>query len=74
MKGGALVASLGWDEKALVKVELWSAEKGEAQAKGGVLVRVELWSRSSGDNEFPVQEEVWSRSAGDDEALVKMDL
>ena len=38
------------DEKALVKVELWSADKGEALAKGGFLMRVEFWSRSSGDD------------------------
>ena len=31
------------NEKALVKVELWSADKNEAQAKGVILMRVELW-------------------------------
>ena len=34
------------DEKALVKVEICSADRIEAQAKGGVLIWVELWSRS----------------------------
>ena len=62
------------DEKALVKVELWSADRSEAQAKGGVLMRAELWARSSGDDESPVQEELWSRRTGNDEALVKMEL
>ena len=33
-----------------MKVELWSSDKGEAQAKGGVLIRVKLWSRSLGDD------------------------
>ena len=57
-----------------MKVDLRSADKGEAQAKGGVLMRVELWSGGSGDEKSPVQEELWSRNGSDDEALVKMEL
>ena len=41
-----LWAQVSGDEKAMVKVQLWSADKGEAQAKVGILMRVELGSGS----------------------------
>ena len=62
------------DEKALVKVEFWNADKGGAQEKDGFLMKEELCLRSSGNDESPVQKEQWSQSAGDAEALVKMEL
>ena len=37
-----LWAQVSGDEKAVVRVQLWSADKGEAQAKVGILMRVEL--------------------------------